>query len=361
MPKRTRTQSAEELRLRDYCVTLNNYTNEDITRYINQAHNGGFRYLILAKEVGSNGTPHLQGFFCLKDAKTISALQKTFKTRAGHLEARKGTFQQARDYCLKGNQPKDEWETQKTKGPNYGKDVDIVIEHGTLPMDQQQKGELGKQAATERWELAKKGRFEELPPEQIKTYEYIRNKELAKEVTSRPHLTNIWVVGDSGVGKSRYINENFNVYDKDVDHQWWDGYEQGQAVLFDDVDDKALDIKGFKRAFKRWTDHYPFTASVKGSMMKIRPPICFVTSQYSIYEVAAKDPKTYEAWKRRFHEIDVNGPWSIDDLPENIKEILQEYLIAQHTRVGGFIITPTPCVQNNEQTEEQIVEISENN
>ena len=54
----------------------------------------------------------------------------------------------------------------------------------------------------ERWDLAKKGRFEDLPPERIKTYEYIRWK-------YQDDLHNIWIFGPSGAWKSRLVRDNY--------------------------------------------------------------------------------------------------------------------------------------------------------
>lgn len=75
-------------------------------------------YLIVAQEVGEDGTPHLQCFAHLK----VKVRFNTFKNYVprAHIEAAHGSDWQNRVYCCKGEQPKAEWDELKSKGPNYG-------------------------------------------------------------------------------------------------------------------------------------------------------------------------------------------------------------------------------------------------
>lgn len=47
------------LKCRNYCFTLNNYAEHDIQKLLDTDHT----YITFQKEVGVNGTPHLQGMF----------------------------------------------------------------------------------------------------------------------------------------------------------------------------------------------------------------------------------------------------------------------------------------------------------
>lgn len=194
-----------------------------------------------------------------------------------HWEIQKGNFDEASDYC-------------KKDGDFY--------EFGIKPMNQKRKGEAGKQSIEERWELAKAGRFEELPPEMIKTYEYIYRKNL--EVEDRDELDNEWVCGPSGCGKSRYVRDNYPVFYTKGMNKWWDGYNGEEVVLLDDFDPTHGEFLAY--FLKIWADHYAFNAEVKGGMLKIRPKKIIVTSQYPL-EACFKSNEDIEAISRRFKLI----------------------------------------------------------
>lgn len=82
--------------------TLNNYTPADEAAFellIRPLAD----YYVFGKEVGANGTPHLQFMVCFKTAKRLSAVTKLFPTKAHwEMKAKLSTMQQASDYCKKG-------------------------------------------------------------------------------------------------------------------------------------------------------------------------------------------------------------------------------------------------------------------
>lgn len=81
--------------LRNWCFTLNNYTNDEYEKLKQLT----CEYIILAKEIGDKGTPHIQGYVEFKGGKRITTLKK-INDRI-HWEARKGTSAQAIAYCKK--------------------------------------------------------------------------------------------------------------------------------------------------------------------------------------------------------------------------------------------------------------------
>lgn len=113
-------------RYRQFCFTINNYSENDIKLLADLDHH----YMVYGKEVGDNGTPHLQGYCQLLQQKRLSALKK-YLPRAHIEEARDKTGKLAAAYCKKGQQPHAEWTEQRDRGPNYGLNAD-VFESGEL-------------------------------------------------------------------------------------------------------------------------------------------------------------------------------------------------------------------------------------
>jgi len=84
-------------RSRGWCFTVNNYTESDeVTAHLVCEDS---LYGIVAREVGEEGTPHLQCYVHYKDAKSFRSV-KALLSRA-HLEKARGTPSQNRKYCKK--------------------------------------------------------------------------------------------------------------------------------------------------------------------------------------------------------------------------------------------------------------------
>lgn len=58
-------------------------------------------YLIFGQEVGDSGTPHLQGYLCLREKKRIPYLKEVPGLSRAHFELARGTHAQASTYCKK--------------------------------------------------------------------------------------------------------------------------------------------------------------------------------------------------------------------------------------------------------------------
>jgi hypothetical protein len=176
------------------------------------------------------------------------------------------------------------------------------FEAGQIPATQAEKGRRGKEAAAERWNLAKAGKFEELPPESIKTYEYIHAK-FGLAPKDLEGLDNLWIFGPTGCGKSRYVRDTFATFYSKPMSKWWDGYSGEEVVVLDDFDPSHGKFLGY--FLKIWADRYVFNAEVKGGMLKIRPKRVVVTSQY-LLSACFEDHETIDAITRRFNLIDMN-------------------------------------------------------
>ena len=238
-------------------------------------------YMVYGKEVGESGTKHLQGFVKFNGQKTMSAAIKTLV--GSHVSV-------ARDvdasiaYCKKDG---------------------AVVERGSAPVSAARAGKVGGDLEKERWatalSLAKEGRIEEIDPQiqisHVRNLDYIATREnLKRKVEEISSLENVWYYGPSGGGKSVKARQEFpDPYDKNC-NKWWCGYEGQDSVLLDDFD-KVHHVLGHH--LKRWADHYPFQAEVKGGSKKIRPLHIVVTSNWSPSEIW-QDSNSLEPILRRF-------------------------------------------------------------
>jgi hypothetical protein len=84
-------------RFRNFCFTLNNYTDNDV-EFLAKVE---CRYMCYGKEVGENGTPHLQGTVCFKNQITFAVAKKRLCVDERiHVEATKA-LDKSIDYCQK--------------------------------------------------------------------------------------------------------------------------------------------------------------------------------------------------------------------------------------------------------------------
>ena len=79
-----------------WCLTWNNYSEGDV-EFLKEAVE--YKYLVIGREKGRKGTPHLQIYFQLAKRQRFSALKKLFPKC--HIEAAKGKPEQNVEYCKK--------------------------------------------------------------------------------------------------------------------------------------------------------------------------------------------------------------------------------------------------------------------
>jgi len=111
---------------RDYCFTLNNFTDEEQALLRTIVANGFATYIIFGREVGENGTPHLQGYIRFNNAVRAPTAQRTVAARCW-CQGANGSPDQNIAYCSKqgdfeefGNRP------QQGKRTDIEKAMDLV-------------------------------------------------------------------------------------------------------------------------------------------------------------------------------------------------------------------------------------------
>lgn len=232
---------------RNTCFTLNNYTEEEYKSITNW----DCKYLIVGKEVGEQGTPHLQGYVEWNGSKRLSTLKKI--NGRIHWENRKGTAKQAADYCKKENNF-----FEKGELSIQGKRTDLQI--------------VGEKVINK---IPIREIAQEHPDVFIKYHKGIQR---LKEVlyTDRTECPEVhWRWGASGTGKTRFcIERHPNHYIKDGTI-WWDGYEQQEAIIIDDFDGRWN-----YRDLLRLLDRYKYQGQTKGGYIKINSPFIYITCEY---------------------------------------------------------------------------------
>lgn len=235
------------MRSRNWCFTLNNPEEDEVPS------EWPHLYIIYQLEQGENGTLHYQGYVRFESAKALTAVRQ-LNARA-HWEVRNGTHAQAKKYCSK----------EETR-------VGEVYEHGEEP-------EQGKRSDLEeiRLRLVDGATEGEIADEYFGSwcrYHKAFNRYKIMRQPRRSWKTEVTVIfGETGVGKSRIAQELYpDAYWKEKG-QWWDGYEDHEAVIIDE-------FYGWipYHQLLRVLDRYPMTVEIKGGAVNFVPKHIVITS-----------------------------------------------------------------------------------
>lgn len=278
------------LRARGWVFTINNY-HADQAQYIEKEllkDITNIEYIIVGKEVGEQGTPHLQGYVHFSNGVTGARMQNIFNPKkrwAGlwHKPA-KGTGKQNLKYCTK--------------------DGTILLEHGEVPDGVGQKG--GR--------IPKSGRNPEGLNAKMLEFQKDCKRGLSKaglwevhggimmryasgtrdmithyqSLAIRPPPIVMVAWGNTDTGKSGWIMESFG-RDSNTSYWvtcsgtkiWWGDYNQQPVIVFDDFEPRNMDRQFFKLLF----DKYAVRVEPKGGQVAL-------TSRYMIIS-SNIDPATW--------------------------------------------------------------------
>ena len=161
------------------------------------------------------------------------------------------------------------------------------------------------------WTKAAAGKLDEIPAS-VRVIHYSKLKAIAKDhmkFADKDHLRGLWIFGDAGAGKSRWVREHCpaaDLYPK-LCNKWWDGYTGQRYVVMDDFGPQHVVLT---QQLKIWADRYGCILETKGGAVADNYEWFIITSQYQPVEIF-KDPKDLEAINRRFKIFNIKfiGDW----------------------------------------------------
>lgn len=229
--------------------------------------NGECRYWIWGREkCPTTDKEHYQGFVIFKRTHRIPSAKRILCGGDGvHLEPRRGTRQQAVDYCRKDGDVVEWGEFEPlTHDQLFKQDLNFLKENYPAFFCRYYKGlALLKSTNTVKW----------------------RNVEV--------HI--IW--GEPGTFKTRQVMEMDDVYKLDPPYTWWDGYFGESILLIDDYKKGAIN----RGMLLNICDGYKLRLETKGGHVWAAWTKVYITSNY--------DPKDwyFPALQRRITDTNHTG------------------------------------------------------
>lgn len=259
VPRRHRTQN----RLSRFVFTLNNYTPADVAALKSLTN---VKWLIFGKEVGENGTPHLQGACVIGKQTAFSTVKKWPGLERAHIEPMHGTPQQSLDYCTKQDPEAYVYGDMPAEGKRNDLQTTInLLKEGKSIRDIVNSDDIASIATIVRYP---------------KGLNAVANLLRLRE--RKPPIV-VWLYGPTGVGKTRCAVEFAQSYTSGEywmssgSLRWFDGYDGQQVAIFDDLRTKHVEFSMLLRLL----DRYPMRVEIKGGCVQWIPEVIIVTAPYN--------------------------------------------------------------------------------
>lgn len=205
---------------KSWCITINNWSEEDYLQLTSLE----YVYLIIGKEVGEQGTPHLQAYVHLRKNSRLRALSSQLPR--AHLTLAKGSAAQNRVYCSKSGDYVEYGEL-----PRQGKRNDLIPFRNDV-----QSGSTDQELSLQYLHI-----MAAYPRFATTIRSIVGRAEQNERIRSHhpfPTVTYIWGPTSTGKTSSVYARHDpadiYSVRFKSDGHIWFDGYEGQKIILIDE-------------------------------------------------------------------------------------------------------------------------------
>lgn len=243
-----------------WVFTLNNYSEEEETLLSNVVEDANpIQFLSYGRELGEQGTPHLQGQLECDRRMTRRAVNRLLGNRCW-LAVRRGSFEQAKEYCEK--------------------DGDFVVYGERVSEGRGKRTDLDNLKA----DLNDGKSLQEISNEHFGSFLRYRRAIVAwKNLNTEARAWQCSVIvywGRTGAGKTKTVYDNVSDFSEVYAHpggQWFDGYHGQKIVLFDDFGGSEFKITYLLKLL----DRYPMRVPIKGDFVQWVPHEVYITSNRS--------------------------------------------------------------------------------
>lgn len=279
------------LQFRNFLLTINNEerTDNELLEYCKSLNN--LKYVVFQREKGHHAcTEHIQMYIEFTLGKRFETI-KSYFPRA-HIEERRGTKAQARDYCMKSD-------TRIGEPIEYGTFVDNGKRSDLFDIY-----ELVKDGATD-YEI-----MDMFPSQYMRYFKAIQNCrqtyvfEKFRKTFRKLDVTYIW--GPAGSGKSRYVLDKYgfeNVYRvTNYEKGAFDSYKGQDVIVFEE----------FRSSFSmvemlNYLDGYPLQLPCRYSDLTACYTKVFIITNIPLYEqyksIQKEHGETWRAFLRRINKV----------------------------------------------------------
>lgn len=246
-------------RLTRFVFTLNNYTEAEVDALKTLTP----KWLVFGKEVGENGTRHLQGACVIGKQLAFRTIKSWPGLARAHIEKMMGTPEQSLVYCSKEDSTP--YQYGSLPEPGKRKDLDMVVEMIT-------SGSSIRQIVNSQ-NIAAISCIVKYP----RGLSYVSSM-LTVEPREPPCV--IWISGSTGIGKTRSAVEfaqslcGEEYWMSNGSLRWFDGYERQRVAIFDDFRTKHVEFSMLLRLL----DRYKLRVEFKGGYVDWMPQYIIVTA-----------------------------------------------------------------------------------